>query len=244
MSPPRRSSHADLDTEARRAKAIKIQRLLGLSPSGRRRRFLEIGTGSGVIASHFAEDPSLEIVSVDVVDERVVEDGYEFHLVDDALLPFDDASFDVVVSNHVIEHVGDRPSQRKHVTEIRRVMADGARAYLATPNRWAVVEPHFRLAFLSWLPPSYRSSYVRLTRRGAVYDCHPLSSSELDELLSGGLFTVKHLEADALQVMAETNQLSLPARWLRRIPRGTLQRLGSLSPTLIRLLDTDRSIVN
>jgi SAM-dependent methyltransferase len=48
------------------------------------------------------------------------------------LLPFPARSFDVVLSNHVIEHV---LNQRLHLGEIRRVLADRGVCYLATPNR-------------------------------------------------------------------------------------------------------------
>src|SRR3546814_9833619 len=68
------------------------------------------------------------------------------------LLPFADDSFDVVLSNHVIEHVGEQPEQLAHLSELRRVLTPGGIGYLAVPNRWMLVEPHYRLAFLSWWP--------------------------------------------------------------------------------------------
>ena len=55
-------------------------------------------------------------------------------------LPFDDARFDVVISNHVIEHVGDEAAQHAHLREIRRVMKADGSAYLAVPNRWMLTE--------------------------------------------------------------------------------------------------------
>ena len=64
---------------------------------------LDIGTGNGEIAKYLSE--YFNVVSVDVVDQRVVQDGFKFVQVDGEELPFADKSFDVVVSNHVIEHV-------------------------------------------------------------------------------------------------------------------------------------------
>jgi 2-polyprenyl-3-methyl-5-hydroxy-6-metoxy-1,4-benzoquinol methylase len=52
---------------------------------------------------------------VDVNDERIITSGYAFTQVTGTLLPFPDTSFDVVISNHVIEHVGEPPEQLAHL---------------------------------------------------------------------------------------------------------------------------------
>jgi ubiquinone/menaquinone biosynthesis C-methylase UbiE len=67
---------------------------------------------------------------VDVCDIRLERGGYRFSLAADTKLPFEDASFDVVLSNHVIEHVRDDAA---HISEIRRVLRDGGVGYLAVP---------------------------------------------------------------------------------------------------------------
>jgi SAM-dependent methyltransferase len=36
--------------------------------------------------------------------------------------------------------------------EVWRVLKPGGLAYLACPNRYSLVEPHYRLPFLSWFP--------------------------------------------------------------------------------------------
>src|ERR1700712_877569 len=133
-----RKPHATLDLESRHAKGLKIERLLNLKDRLRRIRLLEIGAGSGGISHYFATHPSLniEVDAVDVVDNRVVADGYRFQLVDGPSLPFADDQFDAVLTNHVIEHVGYRPAQLQHLQEIRRVMRTDAVGYLAVPNRW------------------------------------------------------------------------------------------------------------
>src|SRR3546814_18660903 len=99
------------------------------------------------------------------------------------LLPFADDSFDVVLSNHVIEHVGEQPEQLAHLSELRRVLTPGGIGYLAVPNRWMLVEPHYRLAFLSWWPHAWRSPYLRLMRKGKFYDCEPLQLGQLETML-------------------------------------------------------------
>jgi SAM-dependent methyltransferase len=56
----------------------------------------------------------------------------EIQRMDLEAIPFDDGSFDWVIANHVLEHVGDLD---KAVSEIARVLAPGGRAILQTP--WA-----------------------------------------------------------------------------------------------------------
>jgi SAM-dependent methyltransferase len=79
---------------------------------------------------------------------------------DACALPFENASFDIVFSNAVIEHVGDRERQRAFVLEAIRV---GRRVFITTPNRRFPVEVHTRLPFVHWLPdalshPVYRAA--------------------------------------------------------------------------------------
>lgn len=238
----RRQPHAVLGLASRRHKAAKIERLLGLRPGARPIRMLEIGCGSGGISHYFGQHPSLEcdVDAVDVVDNRQVGDGYRFTLVADVELPFADASFDVVITNHVIEHVGARGAQLRHLREVRRVLAPGGSAYLAVPNRWMLVEPHYKLAFLSWLPGAWRTPYLRLMRKGEFYDCEPLRLPELEALLREAGMRGHNLCASALRA---TFEIERPASWatrmLRRVPDAALLPLRRAIPTLVYRLDVD-----
>ena len=89
-------------------------------------------------------------------------------------MPFANASFDLVITNHVIEHVGEVNEQLQHLKEIARVLSSTGQCYLAVPNRWMLTEPHYRLKFLSWWPKKCRSSYLKLMGKGEFYDCEPL----------------------------------------------------------------------
>lgn len=202
---PNRQPHASLDIPVRLRKACKIERLLLTRVQLRGSRLLEVGTGSGVIASHLAAvvGPEGRVVGVDVVDQRIIREGFEFVEVQDTGLPFPDGEFSIVVSNHVLEHVGDRHAQQGHLREIRRVLTEDGYLYLAVPNRWAVVEPHYRLPFLSWFPRSMRSLYVRLCRRGTHYDCDPPSHGELLSLIEDAGFKGHEVSLEAIRMVAE-----------------------------------------
>jgi SAM-dependent methyltransferase len=236
-SSSRFNHHAALDLDLRRLKAIKIERLLDLKARPQPLRMLEIGTGSGGIAHYFGEHPDLriEVDSLDVVDTRTIDRGYRFQLVKGTQLPFPDRTFDVVLSNHVIEHVGDRESQLRHLHEIRRVLRDDGVGYLAVPNRWMLFEPHYNLAFLSWWPRSWRSGYLKWRRGVAPYDCEPLTKSEVDELLHEAGFAFENLCVAAIRhtLSLERSSYSTLRPLLNVIPDRALESLKHVIPTLI-----------
>ncbi len=81
-------------------------------------------------------------------------------------LPFRDLAFDIVFSNSVIEHVGDRASQERFAREVARV---GRRYWVQTPNRWFPVEQHLLTPFVHWLPRRWQRAVVpRFNVWGAV----------------------------------------------------------------------------
>ena len=150
-------SHAALEPDGRRRKAARIEQLLlGSGIDLATARLLDIGTGSGTIASYFRPYVAA-LKSVDVVDERTDTD-FDFRLVESEVLPFEDNSFDVAISNHVIEHVDD---PKLHLDQISRVLKPGGVCYMATPNRLWPMEPHFHLPFLAWLPLAVPSRPLR-----------------------------------------------------------------------------------
>ncbi len=203
---------------------------------------LEIGTGSGGIAHYFGTHPVLrcEVDAVDVHDNRLVTEGYRYYQVTDTFLPFVDETFDVVLSNHVIEHVGDVRAQRTHLAELRRVLRPGGVGYLAVPNRWMLVEPHYGLAFLSWLPRRWRTSYLQARKKGHVYDCEPLEPGRLEGLLRDAGLGNRNMCVDALLVTLDIERPgSLLARALHAMPCKLLQLFSDIIPTLIYEVSRD-----
>jgi len=72
--------------------------------------------------------------------------------------PFDDFSFDVVVSNSLIEHLGDWESQRIFAREVRRLAPS---YFIQTPNRRFPIEIHFMTPLIHWLPKPVQRLLVR-----------------------------------------------------------------------------------
>lgn len=234
----KRLPHAILDCESRTKKGRKIVAALRSKTDLTGRHVLEVGTGSGIIAHCISEAVGSggKVMAVDVADQRQITGGYDFELVESSRLPFPDATFDVVVSNHVFEHVGDLEQQADHLREIRRVLREDGFVYFAVPNRWTVVEPHFRLVFLSWVPSQVRSAYLRLFRRGAFYDCNPPSHRRLIGLFKEARLRHEQFTFKAMRIMAA---LEDPSPWTRRLlvaPVFLQALLYPVIPTMVFIL--------
>lgn len=231
-----REPHASVDRHGRALKARKIVAIIGVDRFLLAHRILEVGCGSGVISHTLFElgNRRQTIEAVDVKDGRIDIEGYRFTLVPDTALPFADKQFDLVITNHVIEHVGDESAQINHLREIKRVTRPGGMVYFAAPNKWRLVEPHFRLPLLSWLPRGASDAYVRLTGRGTHYDCSPMSLRRLERLLRAAGFGFQNRTISAIREMLaiehEGNALS---RLVNILPDRILALGMPLMPTYV-----------
>lgn len=248
METAKRLPHAALDGASRLPKAEKIARLLDLRlPADRPVRILEVGSGSGMIAQYFGRlvGECGEVDAVDVVDLRKATSDYRFQLVEGTALPFPDGVFDAVISNHVIEHVGVEEDQQAHLRELARVLRDDGKGYLAVPSRWQPVEPHYHLAFLSWLPRGMRSAYLRLRGRGDFYDCEPLTMRQVEACFGACGLACKNLFVPAVRALADTERKpAWSARLAAAVPEPLLHALRWLSPTHIYLFGKQRSVLD
>ncbi len=93
----------------------------------------------------------------------------------------EDKSFDIVFSNAVIEHVGNKERQLKFSNEIRRV---GRRYFVMTPNFFFPIEQHYKIPLLHFLPDGVRK-YLINARRSDLGHCetiHLLTPHEMRDL--------------------------------------------------------------
>ena len=88
--------------------------------------------------------------------------GMKYIKADGLDLPFPDASFDVVHSSAVLEHVGSKANQRRFVSELARVARRAV--FITTPNRWFPVEFHTVLPLVHWLPKRTFRKLLKDTR--------------------------------------------------------------------------------
>ena len=93
-------------------------------------------------------------------------DNLVFLTADSLNLPFEDDTVDLILCNHTYEHV---PDAAILFAEIFRVLKPGGRCYLGAASRLILVEPHYHLPFLSWLPKPLAHRYMRLAGKGDEY---------------------------------------------------------------------------
>ncbi len=104
-----------------------------------------------------------------------------FFAVSDAMdLCFSAERFDAVICAQVYEHV---PDAARLMAEIERVLKPGGICYFAAGNRLQVMEPHYRLPFLSWLPRRFSHRYVRMAGKAPFYYERHLSYPGLKHLV-------------------------------------------------------------
>lgn len=129
-------------------------------------RVVDLGAGTGIIKNELEERTDKYIVGIEM-DRSFVEEKKGMVAADATRLPLADAAVDFALMNHLYEHVHD---QTGLFHELERVLVPGGGAYVAAGNRLAVMEPHYRLPFLSWLPGRLADAYLRASGRGESYD--------------------------------------------------------------------------
>jgi SAM-dependent methyltransferase len=140
----------------------------------------------------------------DVVPDRLVllntpsetalpeSDDYSVKIADGCNLPYSDKSFDLVFSNSVIEHVGQKEEMIQFSKECERV---GHNIYIQTPNRWFPVDAHLGVAFIHWLPRPLYKKLSFLSLRYPFTINNPTQKRDFDlEFETTYLLTLKQLE--------------------------------------------------
>jgi SAM-dependent methyltransferase len=188
-------------------------------------RLLDLGCDDGANTQRFASVArAAEAHGVEVVAERAAlarERGVD--VVEASLddpLPYEDGSFDVVVSNQVIEHLADTD---RFVSEIRRVVRPGGLAVTSTENlaSWHNIGA---LVF-GWQPFSLTN--VSFARRGlgnpfAVHrDGEPAEKTweHLRVFAHRGLRELFEAHGFKTITVAGAGYYPFPATWGRRDPR-------------------------
>lgn len=173
-------------TQNRRKKALKIVYILkDFLKSTKPLICLEIGCSAGrmtrIFGQHFKR-----VLAIDI-DKEAIENArkknrlanIKYQIADALNLPFKEKSFDVVICNNVYEHL---PDPFKMMREVERVLKRDGVCYFAGPNKYTLIEPHYFLPFLSWLPKNLSSLFLRITGKADFYYETLFSYSQLRRL--------------------------------------------------------------
>ncbi len=224
------------DETGRRAKARKIlavvRHAVGVADLGGMRA-LDIGCSAGFIADEIAA-AGARTTGVDIDEPGLAQararfgDRVDFRVARGENLPFPDASLDLVVFNHIYEHVVDPEAV---VAEIRRVLAPQGVLYLGVGHKHQILEPHYKLPFLSWLPQPAANRYMRLTGKGESYYERYYSRPALRRLVAA--FDVWDYTLPVLADPVAFAGGDLIPTWSARIPEPVLAAALPLVPTYI-----------
>ena len=133
---------------------------------------LDIGCSSGIITSllgnHFQMSIGMDIdqEAIESAEKHSSSACVHFLIADSMVLPFHDNSLDAIVCNHVYEHV---PEAQQMINEIYRVLKEDGFCYFSAGNKYMIIEGHYGLPFLSWLPKPIAHRYLKITRKGGFY---------------------------------------------------------------------------
>jgi 2-polyprenyl-3-methyl-5-hydroxy-6-metoxy-1,4-benzoquinol methylase len=225
-----------LDEGSRRVKAAKIAAIIQHFRGGRSLDgldILDVGCSGGIIADELHRRGA-RMIGLDIDIPGLSKAGAQFAdsasfvCADSERMPLADASVDVVICNHVYEHVVD-PEQL--FAELRRVVRPDGLLYLGLGNRLGVVEPHYRLPFLSWLPRPLAHRYVRLFGRADHYHEAFLTWSGLKRLCAG--LQVWDYTYAVLSDPRTFAAGDVVPRWTGSVPAWLLKAARPLVPTYI-----------
>jgi SAM-dependent methyltransferase len=111
-------------------------------------RILDFGCGTGRTVYSLRDQGYANAVGYDMKDYlelRTPADRTYFRIADfpgNARLPYDDDSFDFIVSEQVLEHV---KNQVVTLRELHRIMRPGGHALHVFPARYSLLEPHIHV---------------------------------------------------------------------------------------------------
>jgi len=178
---------------------------------------LEIGTGTGgmlhALLARGLRARGVEINPALIAESRRWFGDLPVQPVSGVALPFSDASFDLVLSFDVFEHIRDSDA---HLREVARVLRPGGRYLVQTPSKWpnTVFETIRWRSFTRW-----RGDHCALHTPGQLrrrLEAHGFAAQFFDVPVVNEFFRAKvrrHLGGAGALALAVANPDRLPVAW-------------------------------
>jgi len=200
---------------------------------------LDLGASTGIMTRRFAESFK-KVIALDT-DRVGLGSGRENHHRDNILYVCSDgtaagladACVDVVICNQIYEHVDD---QEGLAAEIYRLLKPDGFCYFGAGNRYVLIEGHYFLPFLSWLPPRLSDIYMKLAGKKVAYDVKLLSLGKLKKLLRD------FWRHDYTEMIFENpaafgaEDVVRPGNIISRLPRAVFNAVYPLFPAWVWIL--------
>lgn len=194
---------------------------LDAMPAG---QLMEVGFGNGVTLSRLKKlgwkvaGVEFDPVAVDLARQLGVD--ARLGSLEDGLYP--DATFDAVVSSHLLEHL---PDPRAHLEECHRVLRPGGRLVIVTPNASSVGHRIFGRNWRGLEPPRHLNvfgplSIVRLAREAGFRQVKVSSTARGGHIISQSIRLVCNSDP-AARARIEVETLALVS-WLVSAVFGNL----------------------
>ena len=178
---------------------------------------LEIGTGTGgmlhTLLQRGVRARGVEINEALIAESRTWFGELPVQRVDGVALPFADASFDVVVSFDVFEHI---PDSDAHLREVVRVLRPGGRYLVQTPSKW----PNTVFETIRWKSVTrWRADHCALHTPGQLrrrLEAHGFRTRFFDVPVVNDFFREKvrrHLGWPGVLLLSLANPDRLPVGW-------------------------------
>ena len=199
---------------------------------------LDIGCSAGLITNYISMNLK-KTIGIDT-DESTINSAKKLSnknltfLKASALsVPFKDNTFDLIICNHIYEHV---PDAQKMFDEIYRILKKDGICYLSAGNKYNIIEGHYKLPFLSWLPQPLANLYLIITGRGKIYEEKHFSYFKVKRMLRR--FKINDY---TLRIIKNPEKYSLidiveKGSFISRLPLFVFKILYSLIPTYIFIL--------
>ncbi|HET6616779.1 MAG TPA: class I SAM-dependent methyltransferase [Gemmatimonadota bacterium] len=149
-------------SRARKAELVYAMCAEYLSDAG---RVVDLGAGTGIMTRALEALSGRSIVGFEI-DRSFMQETERMAVADLEALPVADGAIDFGIANHVYEHVA---SLDRFFAELARALAPSGRVYLTAGNRFAPIEPHYRIPTLSWWPRPLSDRLLRWSGRGDSY---------------------------------------------------------------------------